>query len=568
MASDRKIDAWTRIGTVVGNTSTGQYTFILQSLKARVGDIVATRVQVPTGDANGTRQVVVWGRIQSIDRFNPFFPHEAAQELAEEAISFLDTVLSNTRDQLQAEVLILGASESGAGSVNLSPLTYPVQPAADVMYPPADEIRALLTGAISKSPPIHIGSLIARRDVDVALAADRIVSRHLAILAMTGGGKTVAARRIIRELIGLKYPLIIFDPHGDYLGLYEKQELFAGTKVKLFYPVIKNVSQSADVIYTLITKLGIRLTPPQLEFLNWLMNAVEYKPSMTVKTYIQTMASVAAKALSKQYRDAEPDLAQMRGATVNVVKRSLVQVGQTLTQMELNNESLRRELPKYQFEELPDVRNDPEQLVRPGQVSILYLAGYDHLAQSAIVSIVLEALFHHRSSLTNRIAPFQAIVEEAHNFIPSRSEGTDETPSLPTIRKVITEGRKFGTGLVLISQRPSRLDETTLAQCNSFLVLRLVNPADQRFVRQVMENLSEADARLLPTFGEGQGIVSGQAVRFPLLVQVKFDAELVSESVGDENFISRAQEWKASPEVMAKEKSAKKVEDIMRLHKR
>jgi DNA helicase HerA-like ATPase len=117
---------------------------------------------------------------------------------------------------------------------------------------------------------------------------------------------------------------------------------------------------------------------------------------------------------------------------------------------------------------------------------------------------------------------------------------------LATIRKVITEGRKFGTGLILISQRPSRLDETTLAQCNSFLVLRLVNPRDKSFVRSVMENLSEADANVLQTFGPGQGIVSGQAVRFPLLVKVDFDADLVSEAIGDEDFISEARSWKAS----------------------
>jgi hypothetical protein len=180
-------------------------------------------------------------------------------------------------------------------------------------------------------------------------------------------------------------------------------------------------------------------------------------------------------------------------------------------------------------------------------VSIFYLAGYDHLNQSAIVSMVLEALFAHRSTLSGVIPPFQAIIEEAHNFIPSRQEGTDETPSLPTIRKVITEGRKFGTGLVLISQRPSRLDETTLAQCNSFLVLRLVNPNDKRFVRSVMENLSEQDANILQTFGPGQGIVSGQAVRFPLLVKVKFDEDLVSDAIGDEDFISEAGCWKADP---------------------
>ena len=58
-----------------------------------------------------------------------------------------------------------------------------------------------------------------------------------------------------------------------------------------------------------------------------------------------------------------------------------------------------------------------------------------------------------------------------------------------------------------------------------------------------MENLSESDANILQSFGRGQGIVSGQAVRFPLLVQVKFDDDLVSEAIGDEDFIQEARDW-------------------------
>jgi hypothetical protein len=77
----------------------------------------------------------------------------------------------------------------------------------------------------------------------------------------------------------------------------------------------------------------------------------------------------------------------------------------------------------YLFEEMPDPFDAPENIVRPGTLSIFYLAGYDHLNQ-AIVSIVLEALFAHRSTLSNLIPPFQAVIEEAHNFIPSRQEGT------------------------------------------------------------------------------------------------------------------------------------------------
>src|SRR5690242_10894027 len=100
---------WPRIGTVVGNTSTGSYSFILKSFQGKLGDIVATRIEVPTA-GNRTKKVTVWGRVTSIDRFNPFFPAEAAQELADTNSRFLDTVLSGSRDHLEAEVLILGTT--------------------------------------------------------------------------------------------------------------------------------------------------------------------------------------------------------------------------------------------------------------------------------------------------------------------------------------------------------------------------------------------------------------------------------------------------------------------------
>lgn len=553
--SELRREEWPRIGTVVGEASTGRYTFILRNLEGKLGDIVATRVEVPVASASRREIATVWGRITSIDRFNPFFPAEAAQELANENIRFLDTVLSGSRDHLEAEVLILGTTfGNDPGAAQLSPLTYPVKPSAEVLYPPADAVRRLLTGDDDRTDPppakLLVGSLIARGDVEVSLSARDIVSRHLAILAMTGGGKTVAARRIIRELIELRYPLVIFDPHGDYLGFYEKRDRFPNARVRVLYPVIRVRQDNLGIISDLIDKMGKKLTDPQQQFYLYLLNNAKLTDGETAASFLRKMIdhaeAVAAKKRRKDGQDLSEDLADTRTGTMNVVKRSLEFVLANLEQMESNNHRLRSQprFASYDFEEMPDPSDAPDEIVAPGTVSIFYLAGYDHLNQSAIVSMVLEALFGHRSTLSGVIPPFQAVVEEAHNFIPSRQEGTDETPSLPTIRKVITEGRKFGTGLILISQRPSRLDETTLAQCNSFLVLRLVNPRDKSFVRSVMENLSEADANILQAFGRGQGIVSGQAVRFPLLVQVKFDADLVSEAIGDEDFIQEAQTWK------------------------
>lgn len=157
------------------------------------------------------------------------------------------------------------------------------------------------------------------------------------------------------------------------------------------------------------------------------------------------------------------------------------------------------------------------------------------------------------------------MVEEAHTFIPSSREGTADVPSLETIRKLITEGRKFGTGLMLISQRPSRVDETILSQCNSFLILRLVNPRDQNFVKQIMENLSEQDARMLPGFWPGQGIISGQAVRFPLLVRIKMDEDLIYTDLGDENFLQQAREWKPDKDAPVRERVAGAVRQLSSL---
>lgn len=528
---------WKPIGTVVGNASTHEFTFVLKSFKSRVGDLVAVGMEVPDESYVGRQRIRVWGRVVSISRFNPFFPYEAAQELAHEGVSLEETILSSSRDQLEAVVSILGCTAEGGSFSNIYPLTYPVQPAADVLYPPAAAIKELLAGGIPGHTPITVGTLIARRDVDIAISADRVVSRHMAILAMTGGGKTVAARRILRELIGHGYPVVILDPHGDYLGLWQKRELFEGTTVRLLYPHVSMTEQNRHIVEILINKMTEGLSEPQREELGSVLSITDPSEGESVLRYIKRVReAVRGRMGGANDRRKVPTLA--------VCLRQLGIVESRFERMEQTNERMRKRLTQLSFEKMPDPQGRPEAIVAPRTVSILYLGGYDHLTQTTIASILLEALYEHRANLSNRIPPFLALIEEAHTFIPSSREGVGDVPTLETVRKLITEGRKFGTGLLLVSQRPSRVDETILSQCNSFLILRLVNPRDQAFVKQIMENLSEQDARTLPGFGPGQGIVSGQAVRFPLLVRIRMDEDLVYTDLGDENFLEQARTWR------------------------
>ena len=538
---------WRKVGTVVGNAGTLEFTFILRQFQSRVGDIVALGMNVPDQSYQDQRRIYVWARITEIRRFNPFFPFEAAQEIASEGISLEDTVLSGTRDQLEAVALILGATPQ-ADIADLSPLTYPVKPAASVFHPPADAIRQLLIGISRDEKKALIGSLIARDDVEVNLSAPRMVARHLAVLAMTGGGKTVAARRIIRELIAHKYPILILDPHGDYIGLVKCQELLRkespGCEIKLFYPELLMQKDGEDLISTLVSQMTSGLTEPQQSYVSYLYERNQTHDGEHALQYISRLIDRVDQHLG---RDSAP--ARLQGnwrGTVGAVRRSFRIVQEKLIRMS-NASTQMRKSPKLKdlpFEPLPNPFSQPAQIIRPGQVSVLYLGGYDHITQCSIVAITLETLFNFRANLTGRIAPFFTVIEEAQTFIPSFREGTHDAVSLPIIRRVITEGRKFGTGLMLISQRPSRLDETIVSQCNSFLILRLVNPRDQTFVRSVMENLTESDARMIPGFGPGQGIVSGQVVRFPLPVRVKMDEELLATEIGDEDFFLQAEAWR------------------------
>lgn len=560
--SDPDQNGWRKVGTVVGNAGVAEFTFILKQFEARVGDIVALGMEAPDGVYESRSRIYVWARITDIRRYNPFFPMEAAQEIAGEGLSLEDTVLSGTRDQLEATALILGAAPE-ADLARISPLTYPVKPASSVYHPPVEAVRRLLVGGRENERSALIGSLIARADVDVTISTPSLVARHLAILAMTGGGKTVAARRIIRELIAARYPLLIFDPHGDYVGLGgdDCRKLFEneapGSEVKLFYPELLMQKNGEVLIEKIIGQMTDGLSEAQSDFLRSAFNAETAKEGESVTDYIKRLVKHTESEISKPSD-------KRRIPTMYAVRRSLRIVYERFTGMDRTSEKMRTtsRLRRLPFKPLPNPFGQPEEIIRPGQVSILYLGGYDRITQCAIAAITLETLFESRADLSGRIAPFLTVIEEAHTFIPSTREGTQDAVSLPVVRRVITEGRKFGTGLMLISQRPSRLDETIISQCNSFLILRLVNPRDQTFVRAIMENLSESDARMIPGFGPGQGIVSGQFVRFPLPVHVKMDEELLASEIGDENFLEQAAGWKPDARAAGRKKIANSMETV------
>ena len=546
------------IGIVLGETHINGYDFMLRSFKAKKNDMVTTETSIPDGNGRVIK-VNVWGKIASINCSNGWFPRQVAQEMALQKINIEDTPLPDSQNELICKVNILGYTKKNSESQKLLPMVYPVKPASSVSYPSSADVEKLLVSDLNSKHPIHIGTLLARDNVNINIDADNLVSRHVLITGMSGSGKTVGVRRIIAELMKLHFPMLVYDMHGDYLGFVKKQNLCPNNKIKLFYPSLSVKAEDKEIIYTLINKLGKPLTEPQNDYLNTLLNKVKFDESSIIK-FLNSLISFSKGLLdSKNSKSSgSSSMPHIKPATMFVVNRSLNQVVKKLVNMENTNARHRQRMSKYyDFEKLPDANTEPEKIISKGQLSILYLRGYETLPASAIVSILSETLFKHRQEVEQQIPPFLSILEEGHTLIPSRSENKDNLPTVDTFRKFAAEGRKFSTGIMIVSQRPSRLDETIASQCNSHFSFRKKNQKDQRFVRETSEHYDAEDVNQLPSLANGQSIVGGQVLNFPLAVQFKFDDNLLNDEIGDEDFITAVENWDDKDSVKLRKKFAK-----------
>lgn len=152
-----------------------------------------------------------------------------------------------------------------------------------------------------------------------------------------------------------------------------------------------------------------------------------------------------------------------------------------------------------------------------------------HLIIAVISRVIFEALQRYRS-MNSKVLPTVIILEEAHNFIRRYSDDPDESsPSkmcCQTFERIAREGRKFGLGLVLASQRPSELSPTVLSQCNTFLLHRIVNERDQDLVRRLVPDNLGGLLKELPVLPTRKAILLGWAAPIPILIDVN---ELPSE---------------------------------------
>ena len=459
------------VGICVGETSLSEVTFISDKMP-KVGEYV-------TMEYDGKK---VLGMIENLIRGNDALNVDINDFKSIQKISKMGV----EDNYIRGKVKILG----DVNDYLKLPRT-PVLPGTEIKLADQD----ILNEIFKVNHPVRLGTLVNQSDVEVNVEANPILSRHLAILAMTGAGKSNTVSVLIDQLLGYSVPIFVFDMHGEYVDAE-----FPNGDVNVIKP---------------------KINPKYMEF-------YEIKKLMN----IPNNAVIQERHFREAFMDANAKLSEGTEKTIDFldlmydyledksgindedgkIDKSVVDVMNKINDAKLK-------YSKLFYQNAPNIISN----IKHSHVNVLDLSQVDEYVASVLVSHILRnslqrskdaARNGNKEELIDNSVFF--ILEEAHILAPNKRD----SDSKRWIQRVAREGRKFGLGLCLVSQSPKTVDHDALSQMNNMIILRLVEPEDQRHVQSASESLSQDLVNQLPSLNVGEAIVLGLMSKIPTLVKI------------------------------------------------
>lgn len=411
----------------------------------------------------------------------------------------------------------------------------------DIVEPLSDdELKRIFGG--DKKNYIKIGSLVYESNVSVNLDLNQLATKHVAILAMTGAGKSnTLATLIVRILSRLPAArIIVIDTHSEYIQLVQLAKR-KNINVTVFCPVGK----FRQIIEKHLGEEGI---VKNLEIPYWWLNIEEWYALLGLgytATTQRRLLRMALREIKGQRTDIPLYFDMIQGA--NSLENKIRTIGAKNNYSKNSVESLLdkiddvMESEEYEFIFNPTesfkVKDDPkkvfrkvlEPIITPG-LKIIALGGIPSEVQTAVVSMLLRTLFRIavEAKLKGKAVPTIVAIEEAHIYAPADSYA----PSKSVLERIAKEGRKFGIGLIIISQRPKELSGTVLAQCGTLIALRIRNPSDQKYILESVEDMTWYMIQSLSGLGVGEALISGFATPIPCIAKIDAFSKAAEEEFG------------------------------------
>ncbi|MCD6146053.1 MAG: ATP-binding protein [Methanosarcinales archaeon] len=460
------------IGTIFGETGFADFRFVVSDPSTKQSDYLKIWHET---DGWTLAQVI------SITRSNEDITIDSALDRRDDA----------GVDRVIAKAMVIGSRQN---RVLRTPKT-PFSP-GDRVFRADPELVASTLGLTRGN--VYIGLLEGQR-IPVRLDANTLVQKHCSILARTGSGKSYTAGVIMEELLDQGIPLLIIDPHGEYTTLREPAvegdfEYFDvspsgyADRLTVYTPADRVLNPGADQVFRLN---GVNLRAGDLSRILGIQSS----------TQMGVIYEAIQKIRAEKDRYTVDDIIFEVGNSNSNAKWGVLSTLETIRDTEI----------------LSETPTSIQELVQPGRGSIIDMKGVVPDMQAMIVARLCEELFEARK--INLIPPMMLVIEEAHNYCPEK--GFSKTVSTDILRTIASEGRKFGLGMTVISQRPARIDKNILSQCNTQIILKVTNPNDLQAIRKGLEGISveaEDEIKRLPP---GVALVVSGDIERPIVVEIR-----------------------------------------------
>ena len=423
----------------------------------------------------------------------------------DEAIESKEVAELNSRDKnYKVKIGILGFLDKLQSGHVILPAVPPL-PGISILDATKEDLGTIF--APNGMEWIRIGTLLRNAGIEAKININKIVSRHVGILAMTGMGKSNLVSLIAKHVGALAGTLVIFDYHNDYENLDVSKINYMTAKIN---PRLLPADKLAEVIE--------------------LRESADKQQRVLRESFTDTV---------KQAKDFWTALEESVSSFGHTTKGYADSAGRVLDKIDD---------AKHRFSDIldPDC-GDPVDLIKEGRVNVLSVAELSERQANAGLAYYLQELLQHRKESVwekkgkkaskndqRFLAPIFVIIEEAHVFIP-KGEHTD---TKYWASKVAREGRKFGIGLGIVSQRPRNIDPNVLSQMGSLAIMKIVQDDDQQQIASAAESLSKDLLAQLPSLNIGDAVLVGQWVNLPSIVHVD---EIKSKKTGSD--LDAVSEW-------------------------
>lgn len=401
----------------------------------------------------------------------------------------------------------------------------------------------------------ELGYLPSRTSIGVSLNPTNMFGRHFAILGQSGSGKSWSVASTIQRAVKVmpNAHIILLDLHGEYVWEDEqgnvtsafgegKYRYLDARKLEIPYWLL-TYSELVD----LLIDRDDDGASTQMAFMREVLLALRRKANKDLKSAhisIDSPVSFSLAELYHQFKRANEqvtDFGKVKGPLYGQFDEFLIKLQSRLN--DVRYDFLFKPKERTSSDSLEGLLRDFVGIGSPRcQITVIDLSSVPSDVRPTVSAQIgrLAFEFNYWNPRAKEF-PISLICEEAHSYIP-RGGSSQYSGTRRSMERIAKEGRKYGVGLGVISQRPHELSETVLSQCGSFICLRVTNPDDQEYIRSLVPDGEGDLVKVMASLGRGEAMALGEAI--PLPTRFQFHVPDPAPNSNDTDYFTQ---WREGP---------------------